>query len=78
MVVPPYAGGGLHAVWPGLENESAGFVFQSVVSDSNGNGWTFFVEYCCKYGFFLSLSLKKVLVQMLRMTSVRITSTRPS
>jgi len=47
MVVPPYAGGGLHAVWPGLENDSAGFVFQSVVSDSNGNGWTFFVEYCC-------------------------------
>ncbi|TVY29429.1 hypothetical protein LHYA1_G001862 [Lachnellula hyalina] len=48
MVVPSTPGGGLHAVWPGLENESEGFVFQSVLSDSNGAGsWTFFVEYCC-------------------------------
>jgi len=48
MVVPSTPGSGLHAVWPGLENDSAGFVFQSVVSDSNSAGsWTFFVEYCC-------------------------------
>ncbi|TVY81635.1 hypothetical protein LSUE1_G002628 [Lachnellula suecica] len=51
MVVPAYGGGGQHAVWPGLENAAANFVFQSVVSDSYSPGsWTFFVEYCCNIG----------------------------
>jgi hypothetical protein len=51
VVVPSYSTGtqGAHAVWPGIENHGGGFVFQSVISDSKGQGaWQFWVEYCCK------------------------------
>ncbi|RDL39728.1 Uncharacterized protein BP5553_04068 [Venustampulla echinocandica] len=49
VVVPAVSPGpGYHAVWPGLENNNAGFVYQSVISDSKGVGsWQFWVEYCC-------------------------------
>jgi len=49
MVIPEAAAGpGFHGIWPGLENDSEGFVYQNVVSDSNGPGlWEFFIEYCC-------------------------------
>ncbi|KAF4631606.1 hypothetical protein G7Y89_g6522 [Cudoniella acicularis] len=49
VVVPAVSTGiGFHAVWPGLENTTGGFVYQSVISDSNGVGsWQFWVEYCC-------------------------------
>lgn len=51
MIVPAFSNGtGVHAVWPGLENDSNGFVYQNVISDSNGLGkWQFWMEYCCKY-----------------------------
>jgi hypothetical protein len=50
MIVPALStGSGYHAVWPGLENASDGFVYQNIVSDSNGAGqWEFWVEYCCE------------------------------
>jgi len=50
MIIPEAAAGpGFHGIWPGLENDSEGFVYQNVVSDSNGPGlWEFFIEYCCK------------------------------
>jgi len=49
MIVPAFSNGtGTHAVWPGLENDSNGFVYQNVISDVNGLGkWQFWMEYCC-------------------------------
>lgn len=49
MVVPALSkGSGAHGVWPGIQNDNSGFVFQSVISDSKVPGtWQFFVEYCC-------------------------------
>ncbi|KAL5329093.1 hypothetical protein ACEPPN_002602 [Leptodophora sp. 'Broadleaf-Isolate-01'] len=49
MIVPALSkGSGAHGVWPGIQNENSGFVFQSVISDSKVPGtWQFFVEYCC-------------------------------
>ncbi|KAL2075699.1 hypothetical protein VTL71DRAFT_642 [Oculimacula yallundae] len=49
MIVPALSkGSGAHGVWPGIQNENAGFVYQSVISDSKVPGtWQFFVEYCC-------------------------------
>jgi len=42
------SGSGAHGVWPGVENDGGGFVFQSVISDSKSTGaWEFWVEYCC-------------------------------
>ena len=51
VVVPAVStGAGYHAIWPGLENDSGGFVYQNVISDSNGAGsWQFWIEYCCEY-----------------------------
>jgi len=43
------SGGGAHGIWPGVENDGAGFVFQAVISDSKSQGaWEFWVEFCCK------------------------------
>ena len=43
------SGSGAHGVWPGVESDGAGFVFQGVISDSKSPGtWEFWVEYCCK------------------------------
>ncbi|KAN0098514.1 hypothetical protein V8E51_014177 [Hyaloscypha variabilis] len=42
------SGGGAHGIWPGVENDGAGFVFQAVISDSKSPGaWEFWVEFCC-------------------------------
>lgn len=51
MIVPSLSiGSGLHGIWPGLENDSDGFVFQDVVGDSKILGqWQFWEEYCCGY-----------------------------
>ena len=51
VVVPAVStGAGYHATWPGLENDSGEFVYQNVISDSNGAGsWQFWIEYCCEY-----------------------------
>ncbi|KAG4431263.1 hypothetical protein IFR05_013251 [Cadophora sp. M221] len=46
MVVPALSkGSGAHGVWPGIQNENSGFVFQSVISDSKVPGTSIVANY---------------------------------
>lgn len=52
MVPAVSTGTGLHAIWPGLENDGNSFVYQNVLGDSESAGeWEFWVEYCCDPDF---------------------------